>query len=115
MTVDLSDDTAAILPCKALYMQPKCSRTLYIQYTRVSNSFFNTTLYCKEAYFTWDKWVQCAYGVFLYCTECALNHGCFIQRYRNDSAMYSTLPGAIIQPDTLFSIYKSFKMLFQHY
>ena len=53
--------------------------------------------------------------MFLHCTECALNNGCFIQRYRSDPAMYSSLPSAKIQPDSLFSIYKSFKLLFQHY
>ena len=42
-------------------------------------------------------------------------NGFFIQRYRSDSAMYSTLPSAKIQPDSLFSIYKSFKLLFQNY
>ena len=83
----LSDDIAAILPCTALYSQPKCSRTLCFQYTWVSNSFFNTTLYCKQAYFTWEKWVQCVYGVFLHCTECALNNGSFIRRYRSDPTM----------------------------
>jgi len=87
----LSDDIAAILPCTELYLQPKCSRKLYFQYPIVSNSFFNTILYCKQAYFTWEKWVQCAYGVFLHCTEYALNQGCFIRRYRSDPAMYSTL------------------------
>ena len=61
------------------------------------------------------KLVQCAYRVFLHCTKCALNHGCFIPRYRSDPAMYSTSPAAIMQPDTLFSINKSFKLLFHHY
>ena len=70
-----SDDIAAIMPCTALYVQP-CSHTLYVQYTRVSSCFFTIILYCKQAYLTWEKWVQCAYGVFLHCTECALNNGC---------------------------------------
>merc|ERR1711911_281639 len=50
-------------------------------------------LYCtvKKVYFTWEKCIECAYGVFLHCKECALNSGCFIQRYRSDPAMYSTL------------------------
>jgi len=87
----LSNDIAAILPFTALYLQPKYSWTVCFQYTRVSNCFFNTTLYFKTAYFTWEKWVQCAYGVFLHCTECALNNGSFIQRYHSDPAMYSTL------------------------
>ena len=95
-------------------MQPKCSHKLYVHYTRVSKCLFNTTLYFKQAYFTWEKWVQYAYGVFLHCTECALIHGCFIQRYRSDPAMYSTLPAFIMKPDTLCSIYKSHKMLSQH-
>jgi len=82
---------------------------------RVSSCFFTIILYCKQVYFTWEKCIECAYGVFLHCTECALSSGCFIQRYRSDPAMYSTLPAAIMQADTLFSIYKSFKMLFQHY
>ena len=87
----LSNDIAAIRPYTALYLQPICGRTLYIQYTRVLNCFFNTTLYCKKAYFTWEKCIQCAYDVFLHCKECALNHGCFIRRYRSDPTMYSTL------------------------
>ena len=61
----LSNDIAAILPCTKLYVQSKCSHTLHVQYTRVSNCFFNTTLYCKTAYYTWEKWVQCAFVVFL--------------------------------------------------
>merc|ERR1711911_304515 len=56
-----------------------------------------------------------AYGVFLHCTECAFNHGCFIQRYRSDPAMYSTLPAATMLPDSQFSIYKSFQLLFHYY
>ena len=92
----LYHDITAILPFTTLYLQPKCSWTHYFQYTRVSNCFFNTTLYCKQAYFTWEKWVQCAYAVFLHCTECALNNGCFIQWYRSDPAMYSTLPSTKI-------------------
>merc|ERR1712015_128187 len=111
----LSHDIAAILPCTALYVQPKCSQTLHVQYTRVSSCFFTIIFYCKQVYFTWEKCIQCAYGVFLHCTECALNHGCFIQRYRSDPAMYSTLPAATMLPDSQVSIYMSFKMLFQHY
>jgi len=90
ITVVLSNDITAILPCTAHYLQPECSRTLHFQYTRVSKSFFNTTLYCKQVYLTWEKCIQCAYRVLLHCTKCALNYGCLIQRYRNDPAMYST-------------------------
>ena len=111
----LADDIAAILPCTALYVQPKCSHTLHVQYTKVSNCFFPIILYCKQVYFTWGKSIECAYGVFLHCTECALNHGCFNHRYRSDPAIYSTLPAAIMQPDTLCLIYKSFKLLLHHY
>ena len=111
----LSNEIAAILPCTALYVQPKCSHTLHVQYTRVSSCFFIIILYCKQVYFTWEKCIECAYGVFLHCTECALSSGCFIQRYRSDPAMYSTPPAAIMQADTLCSIYKSSKMLFQHF
>ena len=46
-----------------------------------------------------------AYSVFLHCTECALNHGCFIQRYRSDPAMYNTIHSTKIQPETVFSLY----------
>ena len=91
ITVVLSNDIAAILPCTALYVQPKCNQTLNFQYIRVSNFIFNTILYCKQAYFTCEKWVQCAFGVFLHCRECALNYGCFIRRYRSDPSMYSIL------------------------
>ena len=100
----LFNNIAAIMPCTTLYLQPNYSRTVCFQYTRVSNCFFNTTLYCKTAYYTWEKCRQCAYG--------ALNNGCFIQRYRSDLAMYSTLPAAIMQPDTRFSIYKIWSWFF---
>merc|ERR1711911_74673 len=72
----LSNDIAAILPCKERYVQPKFSHTLHFQYTRVSSCFFTIILYCKQVYFTWEKYIQCAYDVFLNCTECALNSGC---------------------------------------
>ena len=111
----LSNDIAAILPCKALHVQPKCSHTLYVQYTRVSSCFFTIILYCKQVYFTWEKCIQCAYGVFLHCTKYALNQGCFILGYRSDPAIYSTQPAATMLPDSQFSIYMSFKLLFQHY
>merc|ERR1711911_74441 len=87
ITSVLSNDIAAILPCTALYVQSKCRHTLYVQYTRVSSCFFNTILYCKQVYFTWEKCIHCAYDVFLHCTECALNNGSFIKRYRSDPAM----------------------------
>merc|ERR1711911_382756 len=111
----LSEDIAAILLCTALYLQSKCSPTLSFQYTRVSSCFFNTIVYCKQVYFTREKCIECAYGVFLHCTECALNSRCFIQRYRSDPAMYSTLSATKMLPYTLCSIYKSFKLLFHHY
>ena len=53
--------------------------------------------------------------MFLQCTECALNHGSFIRRYLSDPAMYSTIRATKIQPDSLFSIYKIFKLLFHYY
>merc|ERR1711911_285694 len=87
----LSNDIAAILPCTSLYVQQKCSHTLHVQHTGVSSLFFNIILYCKQVCFTQKKCIHCAYGVFLHCTECALNNGCFIQRYRSDPSMYSTL------------------------
>merc|ERR1711911_533713 len=87
ITSVLSNDIAAILPCTALYVHSKCSHTLHVQYTRVSSFFFTIILYFKQVYFTWEKWVQCAFGVFLHCTECALYNECFIQRYRSDPAM----------------------------
>ena len=74
----LYHDIAAILPCTALFVQPKCTHTLHVQHNRVSNCFFNTTLYCKQAYFTWEKCTQFAYVVFSKCTECAMNNGYFI-------------------------------------
>merc|ERR1711911_440529 len=72
-----------------------------------------STLHCtvsKHIYMS----VQCAYGVFLHCTECALNHECFMPRYRSDPALYSTLTATKMYSYTLFLIYKSFKLLF-HY
>ena len=83
----LSNDIAAIRSCTALYVETKCSHTLQVQYTKVSNCFLKTTFNCKTAYFTGKNWVQCAYGVFLHYKECALNHGYFSRRYRSDPAM----------------------------
>ena len=40
----LSEDIAAILQCTALYLHPKSSRALYVQYKRVSNIFFNAII-----------------------------------------------------------------------
>ena len=94
-------------------VQPKSSHSFYVQYTKVSSCFFTMILYCKQVNFTREKCIQCAYGVFLHCTKC-LKHSCFIQRYRSNPANNSTLPLAIMKPDTLCSIYKSLKMLFQH-
>ena len=108
----LYHDIAAILPCTALFVQPKCTYTLHVHDTRVLSWFFTIILYCKQAYFTWEKCIQCEYGVFLHCTESALNNKCFIERYRSDHALYTTLRAAIMQSDTLFLIYQSFKMLF---
>ena len=64
ITAVLYHDIAAILPCTALYLQPNCSRTLYVQYTRVSKCFFKTKLYCMQAHFTWEKCTQCTYDFF---------------------------------------------------
>merc|ERR1711911_39596 len=52
ITSVLSNDIAAILPCTALYVQPKCSHTPYVQYTRVSSCFNAIILYCKQVLFT---------------------------------------------------------------
>jgi len=52
ITVVLTNNIAAILPCTALYVKPKCSHTLYVQYTRVSSWFFTMILYCQQKYFT---------------------------------------------------------------
>ena len=43
-TVVLSEDIAAILQCTALYLHPKSSHILYVQYKRVSSMFFNAIL-----------------------------------------------------------------------
>ena len=55
--IDLSDDIAAILPNTALYLHPKCSHILYIQYTRVWSCFFQryivvqaTVMYIEKLY-----------------------------------------------------------------
>ena len=90
----LSDDIFAILPCTALYLQPKYSHKLYVQYTSDSSCFFNAIFYCLVVYFTWKR----AYGVRLYCRECALIHGCLIRRYRSDIAMHSTLLAGKMEP-----------------
>ena len=61
----LSEDIVAILPCTALYMNPKCSHTPYVQYTRVSCSFFKAIWYCKQVYFKGKSVcsVRCLYGI----------------------------------------------------
>ena len=41
----LSDDIAAILLCRALYLHPKSSHALYVQCIRVSSMFFNDLFY----------------------------------------------------------------------
>ena len=56
----LSEDIAAILLCTALYLHPKCSHALYVQYTRVSSCFFKAILQYFTVYFTWEKCVQYA-------------------------------------------------------
>ena len=33
-----------------------------------------------------------AYSVCLFCTECAMKHGCFIRQYHSDPAIYGTVP-----------------------
>ena len=41
----LSEDIGAILLYTALYLHPKSSHALYVQYKRVSSWFFNAILY----------------------------------------------------------------------
>ena len=82
----LSEDIAAILLCTALYLHPKSSHALYVQFTRISCCFFNAMLYCKLVYIHGKS----AYSVRLYCRKCALKDGCFIRRYHSESAMYIT-------------------------
>ena len=41
----LSKDIKAILLCTTLYLHPKSSLTLYVQYKRISSMFFNAILY----------------------------------------------------------------------
>ena len=72
-------------------------------------------LYCKQAYFTWENCLECAFGVLLHWTESALNNGRFIERYRSDPAMNINLQSTLMQSETLFSISNSFKQLIQHY
>ena len=57
ITCVLSDDIKAILPCLAIYVQPKRSHTLVVQFTRVSSCFFTIILYCMQVYFICEKWV----------------------------------------------------------
>merc|ERR1711911_403566 len=80
----------------------------------ISSCYFTMILYCQQVNFTWEKCIQCAYRVFLHCTKYALNQGFFIEGNRSDPAIYSTLPAATMLPDSQFSIYLSFKLLF-HY
>ena len=87
-----SEEISAILPCKALYLQPEISHALFIQYSSVSSCFF----------MSFDSKSHCIlqgeteFKVRLHCTECTMNYKCFIRRYRCDPAMYGNLQPAKI-------------------
>ena len=51
----LSVDIAAILSCTVLYVQPKCSLTLYVQYTRVSSWFYHHDIVLLASFFYMGK------------------------------------------------------------
>ena len=42
---------------------------LYNQYTVVSSCFFNAKSHCKQNYFTWKNWIQCAHILHRACVE----------------------------------------------
>ena len=60
----LSEDIAAILLCTALYLHPKSSYPLYVQYKRVSSMFFNVFCMLLKILFYMGKvltvWVSIA-------------------------------------------------------
>merc|ERR1711911_54562 len=60
-------------------------------------AFSPLILYCKQVYFTWEKCIKCAYGVFLHCRECALNHGSFFQ-------LYFTVSKCILHGNSAYSV-----------
>ena len=88
--------------------QSTCNQNVKYTPCSIYKSFkllFHHYIVLKQVYFTWEKCIECAYGVFLHCTECALNNGCFIQRYRSDPAMYGTLRATKMKPYIPYSIY----------
>ena len=65
ITVVLSNDIAAILPCTVLYVHPKCSHTLFVQYTRVSSWFSHHDIVILASVFYMGK-------VHTVCIRCVL-------------------------------------------
>jgi len=82
ITSVLSNDIAAILPCKARYVQPKFSHTLHFQYTRVSSCFFTIILYCKQVFLHGKS----AYSVYTVCSYIAKNVLCIASVLSNEIA-----------------------------
>ena len=56
----LSDDIAAILSCKAVYLHPKWIKFILCSIYKSFKLIFNAIFYCKQVYFKWEKWVQWA-------------------------------------------------------
>ena len=117
ITSVLSDDIDAILPCTAIYNQPKFSHyalanerwiitvlsddsVAILPCTAIYNQpKFSLSLYVQYTivsscfltlYCTVSKYIlhgKSAYSVRLHCTESAMNYKCFIRIYRCDPAM----------------------------
>ena len=107
-------------------LSEETQRSWYIQHCTCTqkvamHSMFNikefqaafSTLYCTVGKCILHR--KSAYSVRLHYKECSLKIRCFIREYLSDPYFQSTLPATKMQPCTLCSIYKSFKLLFQRY
>ena len=91
----LSEDIAAILLCTALYLHPKSSHALYVQYKRAMHTMLNIEQFHVTEFINrnWNlaglrrngssiqTMLKSAYSVRFHCADCALKQGCFIRRY----------------------------------
>ena len=67
----LYHDYAAILPCTALFVQPKCTDTLHVQHTRVSNCFLKHYIVLEASVFYMGKvgtvFIRCVTPLYRMC------------------------------------------------
>ena len=133
ITSVLSDDIDAILPCTAIYNQPKFSLALYVQYTIVSSCFL--TLYCTVSkYILHGKvhivflqfaltlhWMRDKTKVFyptIYQRSCHVPHSTFSQKNKINniqefqaafSTLYCTVGKCILHRKSAYSVRLHYK------